>query len=126
VAIQGRPLTILRGSSKTLLLTVRDKGKNLVNLTDAKIFFTIKRTIDSDDYLVRKTSANASEAVLLAQSGDTLGQAQIFLTPTDTIGVDPARDYVYDVWVELVSGKRYPVVKPSALDMRRAVTEDFS
>jgi len=126
VAIQGRPLTILRGSSKTLLLTVRDKGKNLVNLTDAKIFFTIKRTIDDTDPLVRKTSANASEAVLLAQSGATLGQAQIFLTPTDTIGVDPARDYVYDVWVELVSGKRYPVIKPSALDMRRAVTEDFS
>lgn len=126
MAIQGRPLTILRGSSKTLLLTVRDKGKNLVNLTDAKIFFTIKRTIDDTDPLVRKTSANASEAVLLAQSGATLGQAQIFLTPTDTIGVDPARDYVYDVWVELVSGKRYPVIKPSALDMRRAVTEDFS
>lgn len=126
MAIQGRPLTILRGSSKTLLLTVKDKAKALVNLDGAKVFFTIKRTIDSDDFEVRKTTADPAEAVLLAQSGDTLGQAQIFLTPTDTINLDPARDYVYDVWVELTSGKRYAVIKPSALNIRRAVTEDFS
>jgi hypothetical protein len=126
VAIKGRPLTILRGSSKTLLLTVKDAGKNLVNLTNAKVIFTIKRSIDSDDFLVRKTTDVAAEAVLLAQSGSTLGQAQIFLTPTDTLEATPARDYVYDVWVELVSGKRYPVIKPSQLDLRRAVTEDFS
>lgn len=108
------------------MLTVRDKAKALVNLTDAKIFFTIKRTIDSDDFEVRKTTSDPAEAVLLVQAGSTLGQAKIFLTPTDTIDLDPARDYVYDVWVELVSGKRYAVIKPSALNIRRAVTEDFS
>jgi len=126
MAIQGKPLTILRGSSKTLELTVRDKNKDLVNLTGAKIFFTIKRSIEATSELVRKTSDTPAEAVLLAQSGDTLGQAQIFLSPSDTIGATPARDYYYDVWVELVSGKRYPVIKPSQLDLRRAVTEDFS
>ena len=126
MAISGRPLTILRGSSKTLLLTVKDSGKNLVDLTGAKVLFTIKRNIEAAAELVRKTTDEALEAVLLTQSGDTLGQAHIFLTPSDTLTADPARDYVYDVWVELVSGKRYAVIVPSQLDLRRAVTEDFS
>lgn len=119
-------MTILRGSSKTLELTVRDSNKVLVDLTGSKVFFTIKRTIGSAEYLVRKTSDNIADAEILTQSGDTLGKARFYLSPTDTISASPARDYTYDVWVELASGKRYAVIKPSVLDLRRAVTEDFS
>ena len=103
MAIKGRPLTIIRGSSKTLVLTVRDKAKALVNLTDAKVLFTIKRSVGSDTVEVRKTTDVVTEAILLPQSGTTLGQAHIFLSPSDTATLEPARDYVYDVWVELVS-----------------------
>jgi len=126
MAIKGRPLTILRGSSKTLEVTIRDANKELVNLDGSKIFFTLKRSIDSSSWLARKTSDNIAEAEILTQSGDTLGKARIYLSPSDTIDATPARDYEYDVWVELASGKRYPVIKPSQADLRRAVTEDFS
>ncbi len=126
MAIKGRTLVIIRGSSKTLVLTVKDKNKELVDLTDSKVLFTIKRNIEDSVGAVRKTTDVAAEAILLPQSGSTLGQAHIFLSPSDTSGLEPARDYVYDVWVELPSGKRHAVILPSQLDLRRSVTEDFS
>lgn len=127
MAVAGKPLEFVRGSSQTIEVLIKNKKTGLpFDLTDGKIIFTLKRSLESSTEQARKTSDTASEAILLTQSGDTLGKAHIFITPSDTTGATIARDYVYDVWFELVSGERYPVIKPSQWDMQRAATEDFT
>lgn len=124
------PLTVTRGESKTYLMTVRSKTTKLpVDLTGAKVWFSVKNRLEDPDPLINKRTLNAggldTQALVLTQSGATLGQAQIFLTPPDTAARDPQGSYVCDAWVELSSGKRYQVVKNRGFEVDPAVTTKF-
>jgi hypothetical protein len=111
-------ITIYRGSSKTYLLTVTDEDGEIQNLTGASIYFTVKCDVKDSLAKIQKSSAQATEIEIHAP---TEGKAKIYLGPTDTQNMDPGK-YVFDVWVQLASGKRYPVIKPSTFKVEHAVT----
>lgn len=98
---------------RTLSLTVNDHDDNAVDLTGAKIIFTVKSKMsDPDDKaLFQKKNSLAggddSEIKILNPSG---GSAEIYIVPTDTDNVDPG-NYMWDVQVTLANGKTYTVLR---------------
>lgn len=111
-------LSIIRGSSKTLELSVVDDSDAAVPLTGAQIYFTVKRCADDSQSLISKTTAVITQIEITSAVG---GKARIFLNPGDTQNM-PAGNYTFDVWVVLTSGKRFPVVLPSTFEVLPGVT----
>lgn len=112
-------LQVIRGTSKTLLLTVADSSTaKPVNLTGARVIFTVKRRLEDQNPVIQKTSDYSTQVLLTTP---TAGQAEIYLTPSDTQTLE-VKDYVFDIWVVLASGKRYAVVPPSVFSLKAGVT----
>lgn len=112
-------LRMIRGTSKTFTLAVKDEEGNPVNLTGARVIFSVKKTICEDYCLLQKDSAHGVSEVDITEP--KAGLAEIYLTPGDTQTWGTG-EYVFDVWVVLVSGKRYAVVPPSILEIEAGVT----
>lgn len=111
-------ITMTAGTSKTFNLTVTDCDGNPVDITGARIIFTVKGCVDDTQPIIQKDSNNPLEIVLTLPR---LGQAQIYLQPADTLNLDPG-EYVFDVWVILPSGKRYQVIIPTPFIIKAGVT----
>lgn len=123
MSVFGKQLTIVRGVTKTLELTVRDKNKELVDLTGSTIYFRVKTDVNAATLAISKDSGTPAEAEVDGDQVTNKGKGRFFLSPSDTSGLAATADYVYDVWVELAGGDRHAVIKPSRLVLQRAVTE---
>jgi hypothetical protein len=111
-------IVMIRGTSKSLLLTVTDEDSNPVNLTNATIYFSVKRELDCDAPCIYKSTLVPSEIEIM----DALaGTAKIKLLPADTANM-VASDYYYDVWIVLSTGARYAIIKPSIFTIQAGVT----
>ena len=112
-------LTLYRGESRVITLTVTDPAtKQKADLSTGTwqivtCEFQVKvTTTTADPALISKSIG--SGITVLAQSGATLGQLQISLSPTDTEDTDtPPGLYKYDVVATFTSGARVYLVKPS-------------
>jgi hypothetical protein len=111
-------ITIIRGSSKTLKLTVTDETDAKVNLTGARLYFSVKVSERDPQPLFQKSSNNSAQAEITVPRE---GIALIYLQPSDTQNLDP-HEYLFDVWVVLANGKRYPVVKPSVFKVEPGIS----
>jgi hypothetical protein len=112
-------LTVIRGSSKTLQLTVKDSDTNeAVDLTGATVYFTVKSAIGDEQSLIQKISTNVAQIELTAPRE---GKASIKLVPADTMTKDPG-SYTFDVWAVLASGVRIVPVPPTTLEIEQSVT----
>ena len=111
-------LCVPQGSSKTFCLSVKDEDGAPVDLTSAKVWFCVKEHPACSDSDIYKSSLNGPAEVLITDPPN--GVAQIYLTPSDTLDLAPKR-YTYEVWVELISGKRYQVVPPSVFEITRTL-----
>jgi hypothetical protein len=103
----------------TYLLTVYDEDGNLLDLTGSTIRFHVAPSAGATP-VITKISTTVTEIEILTQSGETLGQAKIFINPADTASLS-AGVYVYDIWVDLVSGEQKLVVAPSRFEILPAV-----
>lgn len=79
-------LFIYSGEDKTFLITVIDSAGNPTDLTPyTALEFEVKpQAGDPDPALISKTLG--SGLTLLAQTGDTLGQAHLKISSVDTVG----------------------------------------
>jgi hypothetical protein len=111
-------ITIIRGSSKTLKLTVSDENNALVNLTGATIYFSVKVSDRDSHPLFQKSTLNPAQAEITVPRE---GVALIYLQPSDTQNLDP-HEYLFDVWAILANGKRYPVVQPSIFAVQPGIS----
>ncbi len=111
-------ITIFKGASKTLKLSVVDAAGKPVAINGALIIFTIKRDIKDPQPLLQKKSTNGAEVLITAPD---VGHAEIYLLPSDTQTWD-VRTYTFDVWIQLASGARYVIVPPSDFRVDRPVT----
>lgn len=105
------------------LVDVDTNPEGRVDLTGATIYYRWKRNQgDANPAEVSKSSAAPTEIDILAQSGDTLGQADVFLVPGDTELLTPGTHY-YDAWVQLSTGIRHASIPPSRVFLVDAVTD---
>lgn len=111
-------VTVIRGSSKTFQLTVVDRFGKPVDLTGATLFFTVKVKTEDPYPVIQKKSSDPTQILITNPKG---GVAQIYLQPQDTANRDPLV-HVFDAWVSLVGGKRYPVIPPSTFEIVPGVT----
>jgi flavoprotein len=111
-----------KGQSKTYLVTVTDELGARVDLTGGVAKMTIKDNLTSPTVTIAKSSTVVTEIVILSQVVETTkGQFEVYFVPSDTTSVAPG-EYKYDVWVQLASGKRYPVIHPSSFLLEASVT----
>ena len=113
-------LSMVKGSSKTLRLTVYGEDGELLNLTGATLYFTVKNSTLVTT-LFAKVSSNVAQIEILTQSGLTLGQADVKIVPSDTSSA-AAATYTYDAWAVLSSGKRYQIIPNSSFVLTAPVT----
>jgi hypothetical protein len=98
---------------RTLSLVVNDHNDDPVDLTGAKITFTVKSKMgDPDDQSIfQKKDAAAgggdTEIKILDAPG---GSAEVYIVPADTLNVSPG-NYMWDVQVTLANGKTYTVLR---------------
>jgi hypothetical protein len=111
-------VTIIRGTSKTLELVVTDADGKAADLTGAKVIMTVKEHLTDTVPLVQKTSEVPAQAQVTVPRE---GKARIYLVPADTQTL-ATKQYVFDVWAVLASGKRFAVVQPSTFIVQASVT----
>jgi|6_EtaG_2_1085325.scaffolds.fasta_scaffold09746_3 hypothetical protein len=110
--------SIPRGDSREYRLEVTDENENVVNITGATIYFTVKSfNSDADPGAFQLSSANPAQ-ITIDDGGN--GKARIFVTNTNTQDLDIKR-YVYDVQVQPASGGVKTVVSGTF-----TITEDIT
>lgn len=118
ILLPRNSVRVIRGTSKTLQLSVVDERNKPVNLTGATVVMTVKNQVDDLRNVFQKTSAFSSQVLIIDPFG---GLANIFLQPADTQFLD-IRQYVFDVWVIFPSNQRFAVVPPTIFDLQAGVT----
>lgn len=112
-------IEIYRGASKTFELHVTDAEETDVDLTGARVIFSVKCDLSDAAPLIQKDSNAGAGEVDINHPKE--GKAEIKLVPSDTQNMDVG-EYVFDVWVVLASGTRSPVVAPSPFKVVAGVT----
>ncbi len=126
------PITVTKGESKTLRVTVKDSITKLpVDLTGCKVWFTVKVRVEDVGAVITKRNLAAGGddtqiEILLPQTGTDKGRFLIYLLSADTACLDANLTYICDVWIELTSGKRYAVIKKRSFVVEAAVTTVFT
>jgi len=129
ISKSSNTIELFKGESKDLVVTVTQLSEaasdnecvdvyDPVDLTGATVFFTVRKSVKEALSILEKDSTNALE--IEVSSPATTGVATIYITSGDTVGLD-AGTYVFDIWVELSSGKRSPVIEISEFIVRDAV-----
>jgi hypothetical protein len=115
-----RAIRLAKGAHATITITVYDETDTLVDLTDHGVSFRVKLAVTDAVPLIAATVGDG--ITLLAQTGDTLGQAEIAIVPADTAAMDPGL-YVYEVRVtEPAPGSEiHSVIRPSDLVLEAEV-----
>ena len=123
-------LSVVRGESKTFLITVRDEQRNLIDLTGALAWFTVKNRVEDVSSVISKRNLAAGGVdgqilITLPQTGVSLGQMQVFLTPPDSAELDPGAAFWCDSWIQLTSGNRYQILSNQPFAVLPAITTRF-
>lgn len=111
-------LTVIRGTTKTLKVTVTKPDGSYFDITGGRLVFTVKCSIFDDLPTLQKlTTIPAQGAVTIPRQGI----AEFYLIPADTQGMKP-REYLFDVWLITASGDRFCVVPQSTFVVQPGVT----
>lgn len=122
-------IEIYQGESKDLDLEIVQEVDQVdgttteepVDLTGAKVCFTVKKKVTDPTPLIAKDSTNALDIEILSPPED--GLAVIHIVNDDTFNLE-AGNYVFDVWVSLSNGKKAIVIEPSEFIVNEPVTKD--
>ena len=122
-------IEIYQGESKDLELEIvkdvdQPDGSTIeepVDLTGAKVCFTVKKRVGDVDALISKDSTNALDIEIVTPPED--GMAIIHIVNDDTFNLEPG-SYVFDIWAVLSSGKKAIVIEPSEFIVKEPVTKD--
>ena len=90
-----------------------------LKLGNVIITLSVKREIADERAIITKSTADALQIEVIDDPDN--GIALIHFDPADTKDEETG-DLVFDVWTELASGKRYPVVEVALFKILRPVT----
>jgi hypothetical protein len=121
--------SVTQGTDKEYLLTALDGGAP-IDLTGAKLYATAKTANAAESggsalFRLRNTTAGGNDSQIEVTDG-AAGQFKLKFAPSNTVGLTPGYGYVIDVFLETSGGKRYQIVAKDVLEIRTAVTTDFS
>ena len=112
-------IRIFSGDNLKLTVTVKDATETLVDLTGATIHFHV-RPDATTAAVITKSSAIATEINILAQTGATLGQFELFLLPADTVSIDTVQ-YIYGFTIVFSDGTVRTVAQGDFVVTKRVV-----
>lgn len=112
-------IEIVRGSTRTIQVTVTDLDDVIIDITSSRLLFCVKRFAEDEFPEIQKDTDVGAEGVLFDPRD---GIARFFLVPADTHNLDFGIEYVYDVWLILPAGERHPVVGPAPFTVASSVT----
>ncbi len=112
-------ISISRGEFAPISLQVFDAANVIVNLTGGKVYFTMKMDSSDQTPLIQKSSDDINQIEI---TYPRLGKADIFINSSDTASLDTGI-YIYDIWVILASGRKYPVIRPSIFEIKESITK---
>lgn len=127
------PLHVVRGASKAFLVTVSRAAGGPVDLSGARIWFTVKNRVEDVAPVIVKRNLAAGgvdNQVLIStpQTGINLGQFTVYIDPADTSGLSPSESYWCDIFVQLPGGppiNRQQVLRNTSFVVDPAVTTAF-
>ena len=106
------------GQSMTYELCVLDEDTEAaINITNSLLYLTV-RECDGGDVIIALTSTPAAGITITDAIN---GLADIDFSPSDTSALS-AGTYIYDAWIELESGKRYPIIPRSEFILCSSLT----
>ena len=109
--IHGTNISMIRGDSQNITVSVKDKDGNKVPLTTGDmIYLTVKYNINTEEKVLQK---------VITQFED--GNANIEITPNDTKDI-PFNTYVYDIQLNRVDGTVSTIIPPSNFTIGGEVT----
>ena len=111
--IQGTNISMTRGDSEVIKVSVKDTSGNVVPLvTGDTIYFTVRENILNKTKIIEKIITEFDN-----------GEALITINPQDTDHLRFA-DYVYDIQLTKESGIVKTIITPSQLTITGEVTYD--
>lgn len=121
--LKTKDIPLIRGQTLPLTFTVRDQLNNRVDLTGAQAFMWIRADMKVDASVKLAsvlTSGHRVGIVFADQTADHRGEFTVTIIPSDTatlvaLGADDP--YLYDAWVVLADGSRWPVVALSKMPL---------
>ena len=109
--IQGTNISMIRGDSQSIIVSVKDKDDNKVPLiTGDMIYLTVKDSVNTEEKVLQK---------VVTQFED--GNATIEITPSDTNNI-PFKTYVYDIQLNRADGTVNTIIPPSSFTIGSEVT----
>lgn len=116
----AQPKTIYRRQTATFVLTVVDENGERFDLTGSTLYMRAKnKETDADPAIIALLTGTG--ITHRAQTGATLGQADIVMTSAQT-ALLAAQANVYDVWLQKPSSERSPIIPVSPLTVLTPVT----
>lgn len=113
MSLEVNKITMFIRDDRTLSVSVNTDDGTPVDLTGAKLWFTVKeRSSDTDlQALISKKNleAGGSDTQIKVISAST-GKAEIYIVPADTLSVNPGT-YLYDIQVTLANTKTYTITR---------------
>ena len=106
-AVPFEPMDIYANNDRTLRVYVKTPDMNIVNMTGAQGLLTVKTDKDATSAVITKTTLDGTQGAI---GSPDQGEILFYLVPADTASL-PIRQYVYDVRVTLLTGKKYTVLE---------------
>lgn len=117
--ITTKVMSCVRGQTLPLVFTCRDYKGQLVNLTGAACYLTVRTDELAAVAVVALTTG--SGIVLADQTGAQMGQFTATIPPTATLPLEVG-DYVWDAWVVTAAGDKFPVIATSIFTLLHEIT----
>ena len=111
-------ITIVKGAAKTWNFQVKKKDGTALDCTGATMYFTAREKYGATTAAILKSTNVGTE---MEWTDEATGTGKLHLVPADTKD-RPVGKLVYDMWIKLPSGKPYPVIKKSSLEIEWNVT----
>lgn len=111
-------ISLVRGSSKTVLLTILKPDGCPYDLTGGRLVLTIKEFNCADQPLLQKLTSDPAQGAITKPRE---GIAEFYFKPVDTNGLTP-KGYSFDVWLITASNDRYVLVPESTFLVTQGVT----
>lgn len=112
--VDGTNLSMFRGDSESLTITLYDALGNIVDfIAGDTVYFTVKESMQTNVKTLQK---------IVKEFRD--GKAIIEIEPNDTDSLSFSKPYIYDIQLTSIEGKVTTIVPPSRFTLKGDVTHD--